>query len=85
MDEFPEFRITQSHASVDEIARRHNPALCEGNKARVAAGRWEVAASQRVEGDENLASGEAIARSRGRAASASQLRYGISEAVTGQS
>ncbi len=62
MDEFPDFRFTQSQASVYEIARRYNPALFERIKARVAEGRWEVAASQWVEGDKNLASGESIAR-----------------------
>jgi alpha-mannosidase len=62
MDEFPEFRFTQSQASVYEIARRYNPALFERIKARVAEGRWEVVASQWVEGDKNLASGESIAR-----------------------
>jgi alpha-mannosidase len=62
MDEFPEFRFTQSQASVYDIARRHNPALFERVKARVAEGRWEVVASQWVEGDKNLVSGESIAR-----------------------
>jgi alpha-mannosidase len=62
MDEFPDFRFTQSQASVYEIVRKHNPELFERIKARVAEGRWEVAASQWVEGDKNLASGEAIAR-----------------------
>jgi alpha-mannosidase len=62
MDEFPGFRFTQSQASVYEIVRRHEPALFERIKARVRDGRWEVAASQWVEGDKNLASGKAIAR-----------------------
>jgi alpha-mannosidase len=62
MDEFPDFRFTQSQASVYEIARRYNPALFERIKARVAEGRWEVVASQWVEGDKNLVSGESIAR-----------------------
>jgi alpha-mannosidase len=62
MDEFPEFRFTQSQASVYAIARRYNPALFERIKARVAEGRWEVVASQWVEGDKNLVSGESIAR-----------------------
>jgi alpha-mannosidase len=62
MDEFPDFRFTQSQASVYEIARRYNPALFEKIKARVAEGRWEVVASQWVEGDKNLVSGESIAR-----------------------
>jgi len=62
MDEFPDFRFTQSQASVYEIARRYNPTLFARIKARVAEGRWEVAASEWVEGDKNLASGESIAR-----------------------
>jgi alpha-mannosidase len=62
MDEFPDFRFTQSQASVYEIARRYNPALFERIKARVAEGRWEVVASQWVEADKNIASGESIAR-----------------------
>jgi alpha-mannosidase len=62
MDEYPDFRFTQSQASVYEIARRYNPALFERIKARVAEGRWEVVASQWVEGDKNLVSGESIAR-----------------------
>jgi alpha-mannosidase len=62
MDEFPDFRFTQSQASVYEIARRYDPALFERIKARVAEGRWEVVASQWVEGDKNLASGESITR-----------------------
>jgi alpha-mannosidase len=62
MDEFPEFRFTQSQASVYEIARRYNPALFERIKARVAEGRWEVVASQWVEADKNMVSGESIAR-----------------------
>ena len=61
MDEFPDFRFTQSQASVYEIARRYNPALFERIKARVAEGRWEVAASQWVEGDKNLAVGRVLA------------------------
>jgi alpha-mannosidase len=62
MDEFPDFRFTQSQASVYEIARRYNPALFERIKARVREGRWEVVASQWVEADKNLVSGESIAR-----------------------
>jgi hypothetical protein len=38
------------------------PELYEQVKARVAEGRWEVTASQWVEGDKNLASGEILFR-----------------------
>jgi len=62
MDEFPDFCYTQSQASVYEIVRQYNPQLFEQIKCRVQEGRWEVAASHWVEGDKNIASGEALAR-----------------------
>jgi len=62
MDEFPQLTYTQSQASVYEIARSHNPELFEAIKQKVKEGRWEVVASHWVEGDKNIASGEALAR-----------------------
>jgi alpha-mannosidase len=62
MDEFPTFCFTQSQASVYEIVREHHPEQFERIKARVKEGRWEVAASHWVEGDQNLASGESLCR-----------------------
>ena len=62
MDEFDDFRFTQSQCSVYEIIRQHNPALLKQIQRRVAEGRWEVAAAHWVEGDKNLAAGEALAR-----------------------
>ena len=62
MEEFEDFRFTQSQASVYEIVRRHNGELFERIRRRVAEGRWEVAAVHWVEGDKNLASGESLAR-----------------------
>ncbi len=62
MDEFPEFHFTQSQASVYEIIRKDNPELFQEIKRRIREGRWEVAASQWVEGDKNMASGESLAR-----------------------
>jgi len=62
MDEFPEFRFSQSQASVYYAMRKYAPELFERIKQRVAEGRWEVTASQWVEGDKNLASGEILCR-----------------------
>lgn len=62
MEEFPDFYFSQSQASVYEIVREHNPELFERIKQRVAEGRWEITASQWVEGDKNLASGESLTR-----------------------
>ncbi|KPK84311.1 MAG: hypothetical protein AMS27_10350, partial [Bacteroides sp. SM23_62_1] len=62
MDEFPEFHFTQSQASVYEIIRKDNPELFQEIRKRIQEGRWEVAASQWVESDKNMAAGESIAR-----------------------
>ena len=62
MDEFPEFRFTQSQASVYALTRQYAPELFQRIKQRVAEGKWEIVASQWVEGDKNLASGEILCR-----------------------
>ncbi len=62
MEEFDDFCYTQSQASVYAIVREYHPELLERIKARVAEGRWEVAAAHWVEGDKNLSCGESIAR-----------------------
>lgn len=62
MDEFPEFHFSQSQASVYELTRKYAPELFEKIKQRVQAGLWDVTASQWVEGDKNLASGEILCR-----------------------
>jgi alpha-mannosidase len=62
MDEFPEFIFTQSQASVYDLIERYNPAMFESIRRRVSEGRWEVTASQWVEGDKNMSGGESISR-----------------------
>jgi len=62
MDEFPEFIFTQSQASVYKLIERYNPAMFEAIRQRIQEGRWEVTASQWVEGDKNMSSGESISR-----------------------
>jgi len=62
MEEFPEFRFSQSQVSIYAILRDYNPELFERVKQRVKEGRWEVTASQWVEGDKNLSCGESLAR-----------------------
>ncbi|MGC9318003.1 MAG: alpha-mannosidase [Armatimonadota bacterium] len=62
MDEFPHFHFSQSQASVYLAMREHAHELFERIRQRVAEGRWEVTASQWVEGDKNLASGEILCR-----------------------
>ena len=62
MDEFPAFIYSQSQASTYELIERYNPPMFETIRQRIAEGRWEVTASQWVEGDKNMASGESISR-----------------------
>jgi alpha-mannosidase len=62
MGEFPNFIYSQSQASTYELIERYNPPMFEAIRKCVAEGRWEVTASQWVEGDKNMASGESISR-----------------------
>ncbi|RKY63399.1 MAG: alpha-mannosidase, partial [Candidatus Latescibacterota bacterium] len=62
MDEFPDFKFSQSQASTYLILKEYLPELLEKVKGRVEEGRWEVTASTWVEADKNLASGEIMCR-----------------------
>jgi alpha-mannosidase len=62
LDEFPGFIYSQSQASTYELIERYHPAMFEAIRARVQEGRWEVTASQWVEGDKNMAAGESLVR-----------------------
>lgn len=62
MDEFPDFHFSQSQASVYEAMRKYAPEVFAMIQRRVAEGRWDVTASQWVEGDKNMASGEILCR-----------------------
>ncbi len=62
MEEFPGFIFSQSQASVYAAIQKYDPPMFDLIRQRVAAGRWEVTASQWVEGDTNLSSGESISR-----------------------
>ncbi len=62
MDEYPEFRFSQSQASVYRIAEEFDPELAERIKARIREGRWEITASAWVETDKNMPNGESLLR-----------------------
>ena len=62
MDEYPDFCYSQSQASVYSIIEEYAPDLLPKIKARIKEGRWEVAAATWVEGDKNMANGEALIR-----------------------
>ncbi len=63
MDEFPDYRMLQSQASVYNFVEMVDPPLFEQVKKYVKAGRLELAGGMWTEGDVNLSSGEALARS----------------------
>lgn len=61
MRQYPDFTYSQSQASVYTLVEKYHPAMFEEIRERVKEGRWEVTAVHWVEGDKNLASGEALA------------------------
>ncbi len=62
LEEFPNFRFSQSQASVYEIVERYNPQMLEKIRANVKTGKWEVTASHWVENDNNIVGTEALCR-----------------------
>lgn len=62
MDEYPEFTFTQSQGSVYRIVEKYDPELMARMKKYIAEGRWEVAATNWVEPDKNMPSGESLLR-----------------------
>jgi alpha-mannosidase len=63
MKEFPDYRMLQSQASVYNFVESVDPPLFEEVTKYVKEGRLELAGGMWTEGDMNMSSGEAIARS----------------------
>jgi alpha-mannosidase len=63
MDEFPDFTMVQSQAAVYNFVEMADSPLFEKVKKYVKEGRLEVVGGMWTEGDMNMSSGEAIARS----------------------
>jgi len=62
MDEFPDFKFSQSQTSVYSAMEKYSPETFEMIREKVKKGQWEVTSNFWVEGDKNLASGEALVR-----------------------
>ncbi len=62
MEEFPEFRFSQSQASTYIAMQEYCPEIFEMIQKRVKEGKWDVTASMWVEGDKNIVSGESLCR-----------------------
>ena len=62
MEELPDFVFSQSQAAVYQILERYAPTLLDQVRHRINEGRWEVTATQWVEPDMNMPSGESQVR-----------------------
>ena len=62
MDEFPDFTMLQSQASVYNFVEKVDPPLLQQVRKYVKAGRLEPVGGMWTEGDMNLSTGEAISR-----------------------
>ncbi|MFI4910286.1 MAG: alpha-mannosidase [Sedimentisphaeraceae bacterium JB056] len=62
LDKYEDFCFSQSQGAVYDIVRKYNPEMLKRIKAYVQQGRWEIAASQWVEGEKNFVSGESLVR-----------------------
>ncbi len=62
MDAYPDLTFTLSQIPIYDTLRRKDPSVFRRAVQRIREGRWECAASTWVEGDLNMADGEAIAR-----------------------
>lgn len=62
MEEFPELTFSHSQPATYEVVREEDPALFDAVLQRIREGRWEPFTTTWVEGDVNMASGEALAR-----------------------
>ena len=62
MDEYPQFKFSQSQASVYRIIEEYAPYLLPVIRKRIKEGRWEVTASTWVENDKNMSSAESMSR-----------------------
>jgi alpha-mannosidase len=62
MEEFPEYRFSQSQPQLYDYVRRDYPELFGAIQERVAEGRWETLGGMWVEADCNLSGSESLAR-----------------------
>ena len=62
MDQYPEFKFSQSQGALYRIVEEYDPDMMEEIKKRIAQGRWEVTASAWVETDKNMPGGESLLR-----------------------
>ena len=62
MDEFPEFKYSQSQPILYEFTKRHYPELYKQINQRITEGKWEPLGSMWTEADCNIPNGESLVR-----------------------
>ncbi|MCB8943467.1 MAG: alpha-mannosidase [Ardenticatenaceae bacterium] len=62
MEQFPDYKFTQSQPQLYDYVRRNQPELFAEIKRLVADGRWEAIGGMWVEADCNISGGESLAR-----------------------
>lgn len=62
MEQYPQFRFSQSQAAVYKIVEEFDPEMMEEIKERIREGRWEVTATAWVEPDKNMPGTESMLR-----------------------
>lgn len=62
MEQFPDYKFTQSQPQLYDYVLQDSPELFEAIKAQVAAGRWEPLGGMWVEADCNVSGAEPLAR-----------------------
>lgn len=62
MEQYPEYRFSQSSPFLYEKVREKYPEIFEKIKERAAEGRWEITGGMWVEPDTNLSGGESLVR-----------------------
>ena len=77
LDEFAEFRFTQSQAVLFDMLSEDYPSLAKEVRSHVESGRWEITGSTWVEVDCNIPSGESLVRQILHGKRSFQSRYGV--------
>ncbi|MBN1396577.1 MAG: alpha-mannosidase [Bacteroidetes bacterium] len=62
MEEFPEFKYSQSQPVLYDFTKKYYPELYKQIKQRIAEGRWETVCAMWTEADCNIPNGESIVR-----------------------
>lgn len=81
MQEFPGYKFSQSQVSTYEAMQNYHPEVFKSIGEAMKPGQWETTAATWVEGDTNMASGEALVRHTLYSSRYMQEHFGVSSEV----